>query len=136
MSEYSEGPRDQPWEVVNGTYLYIRNGKVSFSLIGTMQNGRDLAARLNELDALAAWSCAGCGARFAQSVPPGLLQGVTHCSKCVEVKVLAARIAELEAALTRIADHCDSPDWTHESWSDDGGIYLSCEGRGIVRAMA
>lgn len=73
-------------------------------------------ARLEaERNALGAWACDGCGARFPKPEPPALLKGVTHCTKCIEVRVLVAHIARLEAdrarllaALRAYGDH--SPD--------------------------
>lgn len=37
-----------------------------------------------ERDALAAWECESCGARFAETVKPSKLVGVTYCSSCAE----------------------------------------------------
>ena len=62
------------------------------------------AARLNALDALAAWECATCGARFPQRINPEMLKGVTCCSKCVLADVLSARLDATRAALTRLCD--------------------------------
>ncbi len=57
-------------------------------------------------DALAAWSCATCGARFPQSIRPALravlLDGVTQCSKCVEVEALTHRVLSLQAECERL----------------------------------
>jgi hypothetical protein len=52
-----------------------------------------------ERDALDAWQCESCGARFANTVNPICLEGVKRCSKCVENEVLARDRDELKAEL-------------------------------------
>jgi len=58
------------------------------------------AALLAEHDALAAWACESCGARFAESVRPAMLEGVTRCSKCVEVDQLRAALRQAARMFT------------------------------------
>jgi hypothetical protein len=58
----------------------------------------ELQAKVNEFEALAKWSCSSCGCRFPQLPPqPEItLEGVTRCSKCVEVEVLANLLAQAQ----------------------------------------
>ncbi len=76
---------------------------------------RKLTACEAERDALAAWSCATCGARFPQSIRPALravlLDGVTQCSKCVEVEALAGRVQSLQAECEWLRAACESNAW-------------------------
>lgn len=59
----------------------------------------EVADQAVEISALSAWACQGCGARFATPVPPTMLAGVTHCSKCVEVEVVTAYLSRTRATL-------------------------------------
>lgn len=43
---------------------------------------------------LSAWTCASCGARFPQSVRATELEGVTHCTACLERDLLRAQLKE------------------------------------------
>lgn len=61
--------------------------------------GAALLAEIAELRRMAAWSCESCGARFALDVPPGSMEGVRRCTKCVEVEQAGIAIADLRGAL-------------------------------------
>lgn len=117
MTQYTDGPADQPWEVIpdeGDDLTYVQRGHRSerpynpYEVVYTFDGSetRDLptylTAQLNRLDALSAWSCDGCGARFEKPSPRVLLVGVTHCSSCVEADMLAQRIALLEARLAAL----------------------------------
>ena len=114
MTQYTDGPADQPWEVIpdeGDDLTYVQRGHRSerpynpYEVVYTFDGSetRDLptylTAQLNRLDALSAWSCDGCGARFEKPSPRVLLVGVTHCSSCVEADMLAQRIALLTERL-------------------------------------
>lgn len=58
-----------------------------------------IAALETERDALGAWACTTCGARFSTPAPPELLKGVTQCTRCVEYQLLGGRVAGLEATV-------------------------------------
>lgn len=111
MTTYSDGPADQPWEVEKTDFAlcYVqRRGFEQRSLepnyerhytVDDFEQAHHLCARLNRLDALSAWECADCGARFTSLVPPELLKGVTHCTSCVKVRILTASCNRTRAAL-------------------------------------
>ena len=72
-------------------------------------NGEVLAAAVRalrlenvELQAIWAWACFDCGARFASSVTPVELDGVTRCSKCVALEQAEAEVAALRAELDEL----------------------------------
>ena len=120
--DYIDGPASEPWEVIpdDTEFVIQRAGcderdkargykmpyEYHFRVLHRME-ADCLCNLLNQRDAFAAWQCADCGARFPQAVRPELLQGVTHCSKCVEVKVLAAQSTRLRQVLTTLADAAD-----------------------------
>lgn len=114
MTQYIDGPADQEWVVIpdeGDDLTYVQRSRRDerpynpYEVVYTFDGSEThdlptyLAAQLNRLDALAAWSCDGCGARFEKPSPRELLVGVTHCSSCVEADMLAKRIALLEARL-------------------------------------
>jgi hypothetical protein len=74
------------------------------SWIRNAQMSRELKATRAERDALAAWECATCGARFAQAVNPAYIRDVTRCTRCVEVQTLADLNSRTRAALRRLCD--------------------------------
>jgi len=133
--EYKEGPKDRPWEVVEEDYNYLYVQRVgrdndpqrirtepSFALDRDGEPGREVAEHLrdllNERDALADWSCEGCGARFAQAVRPEMLAGVTHCSKCVLADVLAAHLGRTRAALAALIVASEERRTAEVEWLD------------------
>lgn len=75
-----------------------RNPDLDFICITDPTVVLDLLARVAELEALDAWACEGCGARFPRAEPPEMLKGVTHCSRCVEVRVLDERLTKAQRA--------------------------------------
>lgn len=46
----------------------------------------EIAALRAQVQALGAWQCSQCGARFAESVPAIALEGVSRCSSCVKAE--------------------------------------------------
>ena len=75
------------------------------------------AGTMAERDALAAWQCAECGARFAKTlIPTVLIDGVIRCSACAENAALRGRVEELQrenavirarvADITQPCPHC------------------------------
>lgn len=54
----------------------------------------ELDAAREQLAALSQWQCKTCGARFGDKVFPAVeLDGVTRCTRCVEVEVLGEQLA-------------------------------------------
>lgn len=122
MSDYKEGPADQPWECIedeqDGDSYVLRRGYDARNnrdermyWVSDANDAQHLANELNRLDALSAWECADCGARFASIVPPELLKGVTHCTSCVKVRILTARCNRTRAALERLCAAVEAT-WT------------------------
>lgn len=72
-----------------------------------------------KLEALAAWACEECGARFAQHIDPVLLRGVKRCSSCAARESLAARVKELELEVERLR----------------AATLLAAEHRGVARGL-
>ena len=62
-----------------------------------------LDAERARADALAAWQCASCGARFEKPGAPEELEGVAWCSTCAENQALRAKVAKLEEAARMIS---------------------------------
>jgi len=54
---------------------------------------KEIAELRRENKALGSWACSTCQARFTETVAPVLMEGVTRCSKCVEVEVLSGMLA-------------------------------------------
>ena len=112
---YIEGPHDQPWEAVEDeqdgdTYVMRRgynernNRNERVYWVSDAEDAKHLASELNRLDALAAWECQGCNARFAQIARPEMLKGVTLCSSCMKVKVLSAHLERTQTELAKFID--------------------------------
>lgn len=59
-----------------------------------MTDGRivSLVGAIAERDALSAWACVSCGARFPSTVAPAALVGVTRCASCCELDALRGQI--------------------------------------------
>ena len=93
-------PDSEDWRrfVLPASHFTVAPGEsceVEIAPAGTMAENAALRAERN---ALAAWQCAECGARFGTAVEPReMLDGVTRCSSCVQAAALRARVEELEA---------------------------------------
>jgi hypothetical protein len=68
------------------------------------------------------WQCTECGAMFARVGPAAMYEGVTHCSKCVEVEVLTTMVGRLEAERDELLAACEAMKTAEEEhdWSDSG----------------
>lgn len=61
-----------------------------------------------------------------------------HCDTCRldAPPEIWNRLSSGMALIEDITVHLDSPDWTHESESDDNGSWIAtCEGRSILRTL-
>jgi hypothetical protein len=66
----------------------------------TCELEEELRSLREERDALAAWACRDCGARFPQTRRPFELDGVTRCSSCVRAESAEAELQRLREKVT------------------------------------
>lgn len=94
----------------------------------------EVARLMEERDALAEWSCSTCGCRFprlSRRLGPDQVpehDGVTRCSKCVEVDALTEQVARLRARL----DVLDRYDWDEARIPDGFGCGERKYGSGSI----
>lgn len=112
MTNQPSGHTPEPWRV-DGAFIVIGDGMDEkpvniynmrpdnreriCACVNACQGMADPAKEIAELrrenKALGSWACSTCQARFTETVAPVLMEGVTRCSKCVEVEVLSGMLA-------------------------------------------